>query len=90
MGWTDDGSMECHCGAKLPGQGGEPATIQYALALGWGYFAGQTVGGIPCEVISCPPCRKGSKKRVVKKSTVPDEVIDGLVWDEPTPERENL
>lgn len=74
MGWTQDGSMQCDCGRIFPSIGDELETSQLAIGLGWGYSAGLTHGGVPFEHIACPDCRGGSRRRVIKRARLEEDV----------------
>ena len=66
--FTPDGSIQCQtCGDQVASCVTEAATIQLALAKGWGLYAGTTVGGEPLEAIACRGCRGESRKRPVRK-----------------------
>ena len=67
--WDAKGNGLCGCGKT------GPDSVQVLRALGWHYGCGVTIGGAAYEVLLCPACAKDEKRRVVTKSTLPQDEI---------------
>lgn len=82
MAWTKDGNAVCDsCNAVKLLDYDRATAVQQLLASPWHYASGATHGGSAFEVIACPDCAHGERKRMRKEALVQTEQLP-LDWEQ--------